>query len=325
MPVRYKRVLSEPFERALSEHEPLHALIADYRTWIPGDPDALDLHLRENDELMYYHGTTRLLTVTWHKSGKVKLSAHTRYEQIAPTGLFKTSTGETVRHARADFAQVIQQLSAYIAQAVAAANDRFYRNGKEGFWQNQICLARGPGGKAHHDWLVIDREVVLGHDDKSQLAAFWEAITSGYAAVQSTLQAQDPLRWGQPRQQKAFGNELDMLALGKGGELVCIELKERSNTNGICWGPLQAGVYREAWEAALPTVMADVVALVKQKVRLGLLPEAALARLPQTKTSPVMGVLLVARAKPTSASAVNNLEHVLGMCPGPAVQVGCWP
>lgn len=318
MPVRYNRVLSPGFERALSPGQPLHALVADYRTWIPGDPDALDLHLRENDELMYYHGTTRLLTLKWHPGGEVTLSAHKTYASVAPPRLLQ-------KHQLAGLAQVIQLLPTYVAQAAAAADARYYRNRKEGYWQNQICLARGPGGQAHHDWLVIDREVVLGHDNTSQLAAFWKPIALGYDAVQSTLRANEPSRWGHPGQQKAFGNELDMLALGKGGELVCIELKERSNTNGIYWGPLQAGVYRKAWETALPTVMPYVVALVEQKVRLGLLPPAALARLPQTKTSPVMGVLLVARTKPLSAAADKNLGDVLERCPGPAVQVGDWP
>jgi len=48
----------------------------------------------------------------------------------------------------------------------------------------------------------------------------------------------------------------------------------------IYWGPLQVSLYKNAFEKSLQYISKDIKDMVKQKIRLGLLPSEAAKRLP---------------------------------------------
>ena len=82
--MHYRRFLTPGFRDLLLPSGPLHFVTGDFQEWVRKDPNALDLHLRENDCLTYYHGTTKLLDVTYRPAGdQIALSAAPAYAQAA--------------------------------------------------------------------------------------------------------------------------------------------------------------------------------------------------------------------------------------------------
>ncbi len=145
-----------------------------------------------------------------------------------------------------------------------------------------------------HGWLVVDREVVIEFDNDQEKVALLSGLTRPYLDIRDSLRQEAPGLWGTPDPSDSFGDELDFLALGPNGDLICIELKHGSNTSGIYWGPLQVAVYVDEFKWALRDISEDVNRLVKQKVILGLLPSDAELRLPVSEGASVRGILAVA-------------------------------
>lgn len=194
-----------------------------------------------------------------------------------------------------DFKQAWQ---AYLKAAIVAAHAKYYRNGREGFWQNRLCIEFGRNWTPMSDWLVIDRECVIGFKLSADKKAHYEKANSKALEIKHTFQNYDKKKWGKP-DKKEFGDEVDMLALDKSGNLVVIELKHGVNAKGIYWGPLQAGVYHRAFKDALSEVQQGIKALIVQKIKIGLLPATAATRVPSSLT---LGDPVLAIAKPIKKS-----------------------
>ncbi|MFO0905726.1 MAG: hypothetical protein U0939_22150 [Pirellulales bacterium] len=308
MPMRYARRLTRSFSDLLLPPGPLHFLVRDFRRWIDGDSFALDLQLREGDKLMYYHGTTVLLTVAYDgKAEEVALSAASAYGNVP--GYQDLMRRWPVN----EHEKLLELVPEYLRSAVAFSGPQFYRNGQEGYWQNRLALAFGPDWKRGMDWLIIDREAVIGFNNDAERSAIQDPIQQKYLAVRASLQQEDPSLWGKP-DNKGLGAESDFLALGPDGELFVIELKHGSNASGIYWGRLQVAVYGDIFRSALDEIANDIRELTAQKVELGLLPNEALPRIPSTGFRTVIPVLIV--AEPNDASSCwERLRDVLGRCP----------
>jgi len=304
MPARYNRAFGRDLFKAIaSALRPggrLSYLIHDLPT-LNGDPCALDVQMREHSQLMYYHGTTRLLVVTLladDKSVGFQVSAHKTYSGHAncmgPFRRLKECGTHAPRDGRDAFCD-------YLAAALEVADDRFYKNGHEGFWQNQLCVRFGCKGRPDDEWIVIDRECVIGFGGEKEKVAFYGPILSRHrAACEQLRRAAAGERWRATNLKKGYGDELDMLAVDGAGNLLAIELKWGSNTSGIYWGPVQVGVYRDALQSQLKTLGPCIVDLVEQKVTLGMLPPWARNRLPASGFEKVIPVLAVARPNPKS-------------------------
>jgi hypothetical protein len=76
-------------------------------------------------------------------------------------------------------------------------------------------------------------------------------------------------------------------------EVVCIELKHGSNSNGIYYGPFQAAVYRGAFLAAANSIANEIERLAKQKIALSPLPAVAVGMLRIARPTVVRAILAV--------------------------------
>jgi len=308
MPMRYARLLSRSFSDLLLPPGPLHFLLRDFRGWIDGDRFALDVQLRDGNKLMFYHGTTVLLNIAHGVNvGDVSLSAASAYGNVP-------GNRELMRRWPAvEFGTLKELVPAYLRSAVAASGEKYYRNGQEGYWQNRLALAFGPDWRPGMDWLILDREAVVGFGNDAERSAIQSAAQQKFLAVRTLLQQENPSLWGKP-DSKNLGNEADLLALGPDRELYVIELKHGGNADGIYWGRLQAAVYGDIFRQALGQISNDILELTVQKVELGLLPREALARVPSTGLRTVVPVLMV--AEPNDASSCwARLQDVLARCP----------
>ena len=188
----------------------------------------------------------------------------------------------------------------YLRSVVKSTNPRFYR--KEGYWSNRLSIDFGLNWDTNKEWLVFDREAVIGFDNQYQKDAFYNLKKEVCGSIESELRRTDEQKWGQIKGQKEFGDELDMLAIGPGKELLCIELKFGENAKGIYWGPLQVSVYRDAFRDTKDDIGDSLIKLLKQKIKLGLLPTAAVERIPKEGFAKVDAILAIAERNTKSSS-----------------------
>ncbi|MEN6616867.1 MAG: hypothetical protein ABFD12_09955 [Syntrophorhabdus sp.] len=291
--VRFERKLDQSFLELLSKDGPLNFIIKDCLEHT--DPDAFDIQIREKSNLMIYHGNTCVMKLHNKNSDstKIEISAHNAYGQA---GRKCSATYKQVMRSwnSSDLDQVYdlkRLFKNYLATIPASVNARYYKN--EGLWANRLCSYFGSRWDKTKDWLIIDRESVIGFDTAANKSAFAQ-YKKVYKTIEQTFRAGNPKKWGRPDLQKSFGDELDMLAIGPNKELICIELKHGSYTSGIYWGPLQASVYKDAFEFYIAELYQGIVDMVKQKTEIGLLPASAKDRIPSNGFSGVQSVLAIA-------------------------------
>lgn len=310
MAMRYVRKISDEFQKILSG--PLAPLIA-YRPECEGkDYFLYDFQIRENDELMVYCGTSRVVVCKYNQDRKsLRVYAAPTYQDVT-TGLMRTW------NCKDDTA--MNDLSILLLKHLKNV-DKFvprsmYQNKKEGYWQNRICVDFGRRWEPSDNWLIVDREVVIGFKDTKEKNSVLGPIVKPYEKAVSELRKEDSKRWGQPVK-KSFGNELDLLVIDRQGNLLCIELKYGDATAGIYWGMYQTAVYRDLAKKASPDLLVKGAAeLVRQKVKLGLLPESARLRLLKLKPQQPNITAVLAVAQPNQRSSCwKNLEKAVSQIP----------
>jgi hypothetical protein len=249
---------------------------------------AFDIHFREKSQVMIYHGSTCVLTLDISKletSGAIRFISKSYEKKPGCANEFEQLKKSTKFN---DLDLVIENVVKFLMKVVEEVRPSFYLN--EGFWSSKLAIDFGRNWSPENDWLIFDREAVLGFDNKQDKADFYGMMQSQTSQISNALKNDEPRRWG--RNLKTFGDELDLLALGKNNQLVCIELKHGSYTNGIGWSPLQASIYRNAFREALGAISGSLIKLIRQKVDFGLLPSAVLDRVP-SRIDKVEGIVLV--------------------------------
>ncbi|MGC4004082.1 MAG: hypothetical protein QM811_13555 [Pirellulales bacterium] len=275
-------------------------------------PWAIDVQFRERDTVTFYHGTTKLLDLRFDPiSRTVACSADPAYHLVPGydqlTGLAESGDGSSL----------LGRMTSYLQAAIPFTNARYFANGYEGAWQNLLCYRYGLGWQPGDDWLIVDREAVLGHASKVEKASAEANIAAKYQAVRHTLQTDNAKLFGQLTTD-GLGNEVDLLAIGPAGELAVIELKHGSNASGIYWAPLQAAVYRDSWQLALNDISREVCNLAWQKIVHGLLPVAAKSKLPAEGFKELRSYVWVAEPNERS-SCWQRTAEVIHRCPEAAV------
>jgi len=314
MTVRYERSLNKESEDLLKPKGDLNFLIDGYETWLPGDPNAFDIHLREKNKIMIYHGGTRLITITCSKNSAnkdkkfVKLSADKSYSKVGAS--YETLMTEW---ASDDLVNKQKEYKNYLIEAAKIAQDKFYNNRKEGWWSNRLSLYFGKNWNVEKEWLIFDREAVLGFKKSDEKGIFYEKMKEKYLGIRSKFRKDDPKIWGKEDSRKSFGDELDFLAIGPEKELLCIELKHGSYTSGIYWGPLQVSVYKDAFHEVASSISGDIKDIVKQKIDLGLLPAEATKWLPDGKFKEVKAIVVIAdfNKKSSSKDKIKKVQDEL--------------
>lgn len=259
---------------------------------------AFDIHFRENSELMVYHGGTCLLTIGFSGIEQNKISFRSKSYGMKDGCASEFNLLKAVTTLD-DVDAAANKVCAFLSKVIRTnnlVNDRYFGNLKEGYWSNRLSIALGRNWQPESEWLIIDRESVLGFDNSKNKKRFFTAYKDSVQSVKNKLQQSDPRVWGRPNEKSDdhdFGDELDFLAIGPNKQLVCIELKHGTYTSGIYWGPLQAAVYRGVFSSQLDGISTDIIKMVRQRVELGLLPKLALERLPESGFECVEGVLAV--------------------------------
>jgi hypothetical protein len=257
--LRYKRQLSQnAFDYLLNEG---CFIISEIKSARPiSKPFTLDIQFREKDTLMVYMGITRILVINLDiKNSRLIFKADKAYsDPFLDTYSFANAP--------------IGLIAPYLERIISLVRKNYFSNEAEGFYQNLICYLHGENATIDSPFIVIDRECVIGYLNNEEKIIHFVPIAKKYEAIIAREQDADPKRFGKPNGKK-LGNELDLLAIDKDCNLCCIELKRGSSASGIYWGPIQVAVYKDIFNLeALRDIFPDIMKLVYQKVKLGLLP-----------------------------------------------------
>jgi hypothetical protein len=210
-----------------------------------------------------YRGLTRIISVLPVDSTSVLIDADEKYKAISTKLYGQKNLSE-------NFQNEIECLIAQIEQN--SKFDRYYKNKKEGFYQNELSKKFGICGKPDTDFVIIDKEAVIGYSDQAEKDNLFGNLQQKYKQLQREISDLNPERYGKDLGKKAIGNELDFLALDKDGNILLIEYKHGTNTSGIYLSPLQIGLYNDIF-TSFPKKELEmaVFEMLEQKQKIGLI------------------------------------------------------
>ena len=183
-----------------------------------------------------YRGLTRIITVLPINSNTVFIDADNKYKNISPNLYGQKKVSENFQTDIEDLIAKIEQNSQF---------DRYYKTRKEGYYQNELSKIYGLCGSPDTDFVIIDKEAVIGYSNQVEKKSLFGSVQQKYKQLQREISIHNPKRYGKDLGKKAIGNELDFLALDKDGNILLIEYKHGTNTSGIYLSPLQIGLYND--------------------------------------------------------------------------------
>ena len=220
----------------------------------------LDFQTGSNDSdswFSVYRGTGRILTIK--KSGKIEADA--KYVNLNPHLYISPNQNELdklLRNLRQD-----KGLSRYYI-----GNDG---KPKEGYYQNLISRRYSLFCKPEDDFVVIDKEFVLGYTSEEIKRQILKPLEDKYDSILRVLKKQ--YEWC--KNVKQSGTECDFLGITRNGDILLLELKRRADTPKISISPLQAGKYEDMTRIYLEKYPEDffesIKSMFEQKVRMRLL------------------------------------------------------
>lgn len=210
-----------------------------------------------------YRGLTRIISVLPINNTTVFIDADNKYKNISPNLYGQKSVNE-------NFQNDIEHLITQIEQN--RQFDRYYKNKKEGYYQNELSKIYGICGNSDTDFVIIDKEAVIGYSNQAEKDNLLGNIQQKYKQLQREISALNPELYGKDLGKKAIGNELDFLALDKDGNILLIEYKHGTNTSGIYLSPLQIGMYNDIFTSFSKIDLGNsVFEMLEQKQKIGLI------------------------------------------------------
>ncbi len=258
----YNRTISKNFSELIEDGGKLRWLF-DY----VNERDELDFLIGKNNNsewISIYRGLSRILTIKQsRKQSEIKIDAADSYKKL-------TADIYGVKSLSHNFKSDLDKLLSIVGKDKKF--DRYYNNRKEGFYQNELSRKFGICGSQSDDFVIIDKEAVVGYADTAEKNKIYGVIRKGYKELQTTISNKDAKRYGKDLAEKSIGNELDFIALDKEGNILLIEYKHGNNTSGIYLSPLQIGMYYDLFTALpIEKLQQAVYEMLEQKKKIGLI------------------------------------------------------
>jgi len=302
----YRRVISDRLKNLLILNGELYWLY----NLVKGRQD-LDFLIGANSFMEWIsvcRGTTRILQISF-QGNLLRISADSKYINLAKTNNLdiygdKNISNLSFEH---DFAQFVQLFS-------SLPKDYHYNNKKEGYFQSLFSRQFGILNDGTEDFILVDKEVVIGYQSNQAKEMYLRNTKPKFMSLYNHLSAVNSKRFGSNLNKKSLGNEMDFLSLNKNGDILLVEFKHGSSTNGVYLSPIQIGHYYEILQHYINSYRRDFINdigdMIKQKKEMGLIP----SNFPEVMLSGcIIPMLVIAEYNPKS-SALNKLKEVMGIC-----------
>ena len=220
----------------------------------------LDFQIGSNDNdswFSIYRGTGRVLTIK--RSGIIV--ADPKYMKMHPT--FYDKPDKNGLHELLDQIHKDTGLGRYYIGADCKK--------KEGYYQNLISRRYSLFCEPEDDFIIIDKEFVLGYADDTIKKEITEPIKEKYDGIIQTLAC----KYDYCKHIKQSGTECDFVGLTREGDILLLELKRHEDTTKIYLSPLQTGKYDDLTKEFAKRYPEDfscnIMNMVAQKKRMGIL------------------------------------------------------
>lgn len=247
--------------------------------YVKNDPE-LDFQTGQNKGSSWfsiYRGTGRVLTFGISGRGHLKITADEYYKRIAPD--------------LSVFDENLLNETVFDKYVTAVKNDpklgRYYitKDGmrKEGYYQNLIARRYTFNTLPEDEFIIIDKELVLGFDGDPEKDA-WNAeiLDEQKKLIEESRKALDGHPF--PKDVKKQYGEFDFMALDWEGNFIIMELKQ-DDPQKTSLSPFQCNYYYRQFQKLLAEDRDEVVkavkAMVNQKVEMGIISIPAGHTLPE--------------------------------------------
>lgn len=258
----YNRTISQSFSELIEVGGKLRWLFDFVKT-----RDDLDFLVGKNNSkewISVYRGLSRVLSITKrNETDIIKLDGAQAYKNILPK-LYGTKSTSVF------FGKELEHIINVVSND--AKFDRYFKNKKEGYYQNILSRKYGICGGKTDDFVIIDKEAVVGYLNQDEKGIEFNKCQPKYKQLQKDISLKNSKRYGKNIDKKAVGNELDFLALDKTGNILLIEYKHGTNTSGIYLSPIQIGMYYDIFTNLPRTNLEKAVfEMLNQKQKIGLI------------------------------------------------------
>ena len=246
-----------------------------------------------------YRGTGRVLTFASRRNG-YKIDAADAYKRIAPIVFFEHPTENS-------FVE-------YLSNIREAPNlQRYYESDqgkKEGFYQNLIGRRYTFNTKAEDDFIIIDKEMVVGFKDEVTKTAWNKDIISNIEALIRNLRRVYKGRL--PKDISSKYGEFDFLAMTWDGDIIIMELKQDDSLK-TSLSPIQVRFYDEQFHKLLKEnkdISDNIMKMVQQKVDMGIINVPKGRSLPQKLSGKIETCVIVGEEKSLSPTICDRFRVV---------------
>lgn len=238
--MNYNRVLDDNFAELICKNGELRWLYNHVKK--EKDLDFLMGKSDSNQWISIYRGLTRLVMIQPRKNGKIKIDGAKKYKSIKPE-LYGTFSVDDFKSKKTQETWLKDLKGLKDDLNKDPKFDKNYNNKKEGYYQNELSRKFGVEGKKDDDFVILDKEAVVGYLNQKEKEKHYAQLQKRYNEILAYLSKTDSKRFGKKLEKKSFGNELDFIALDKKGNILLIEYKHGTNNSGIFLSPLQIGMY----------------------------------------------------------------------------------
>ena len=216
-----------------------------------------------------YRGTGRILQISYYdksRSGKEKIDAHPAYKSLAPD-IFQKD-GMIDEKSFENYLIKITKEPKFEKYYLDSKGDR-----KEGFYQTLIARRYTFENKSEDDFVIFDKELVIGFKDDDVKDAWNKEIIDSQQEAIGTLQSMSSDKLS--KKIKPDYGEFDFMGLSWDGDLIIMELKKEAKGTKSSLAPIQIAYYmkqftkliNEDTDGVLYKVIRDMI-LQKQRMEL---------------------------------------------------------
>lgn len=246
-----------------------------------------------------YRGTGRVLTFASRRNS-YKIDAADAYKKIAPTVFFERPTENS-------FVEYLSNIKK------APDLKRYYESDqrkKEGFYQNLIGRRYTFNTKAEDEFIIIDKEMVVGFKDEVTKTVWNKDIISNIEALIRNLRRDYKGRL--PKDISSKYGEFDFLAMTWDGDIIIMELKQE-DPQKTSLSPIQVRFYDEQFHKLLKEnkdISDNIMKMVQQKVDMGIINVPEGRSLPQKLSGKIETCVIVGEEKSLSPTICDRFRVV---------------
>lgn len=134
-----------------------------------------------------YYGLNRLFSIRRFKNSAIFIDATNTYKELPVTFYGRKSITD-------NFQEEIESLMVQLNSK--SKFDSYYKNGKEGYHQNIFSRRYGICGNPDDEFVIIDKEPVIGYNNQAEKDAVFGIIQKRYKNLRSEIYKQDTQTYG---------------------------------------------------------------------------------------------------------------------------------